>query len=291
MWDLRAYELTMTLISGVIGGEAPVTPPPATPVNDGFLAFTDNYHTADIGTFLEWSAVAGNQHGYRVFRATSATGEGISISDFPINPRTGESRIVTFDPNVRPGRTYYYYLREVLEEASFDIAAVVLTPEVLGAPSARKRVQIPAARPGAAIPADDAVRGFIMMWVEDPDMNVNNLWQEIDPGRGTYPVLRNARTMLPIRAVVEAMTDNDPSSVGWNGGERRIDLAAQGNRVSMWIGNLDANVNGATVEMDVAPFIENERTLLPLRFVAQFLDAQIEWIGSERLVVIVYDLP
>jgi len=34
----------------------------------------------------------------------------------------------------------------------------------------------------------------------------------------------------------------------------------------------------------------NDRTLIPLRFVAEFLGSQIEWIGSQQMVVIVYYL-
>jgi len=42
--------------------------------------------------------------------------------------------------------------------------------------------------------------------------------------------------------------------------------------------------------MDVVPQVVNGRTLIPLRFVAEFLGQQAEWIGSQQMVVIVYEL-
>jgi hypothetical protein len=40
--------------------------------------------------------------------------------------------------------------------------------------------------------------------------------------------------------------------------------------------------------MDVAPAIVNDRTLLPIRFAAENLGCEIEWIGSSREIVIVF---
>ncbi|MCL1878639.1 MAG: stalk domain-containing protein [Defluviitaleaceae bacterium] len=263
--------------------------------NDEYLEgeppeWSDDPLETDSGVLLDWEINPDNRYGYRVFRATCADSEGVSISEDPINIRIDgdTARIITFDPNARPGGVYYYYIREVLAP----------NPEELGPPSERRRVVVP----GEYEPCCDdddcdndcgaiPTRGFIMKWIESSQMNVNNDMREIDPGRGTYPVIRQGRTMLPVRAVVEAMTNDDPDSVGWDGGESRVDLAAQGNIVSMWIGRTDALVNGASADMDVAPSIENARTLLPVRFVAEFLGTQIEWIASERLVIIVYNLP
>jgi hypothetical protein len=48
--------------------------------------------------------------------------------------------------------------------------------------------------------------------------------------------------------------------------------------------------DGASHTMDIAPYINNSRTLLPLRFVAETLGCQVEWIGSVHRVIIVYTL-
>ncbi len=43
-------------------------------------------------------------------------------------------------------------------------------------------------------------------------------------------------------------------------------------------------VNGESVQIDVAPFIENNRTMLPFRFIGEQLGADVEWMASERKV-------
>jgi len=256
----------------------------------GIPTWRESPYPTEVGVLLTWYRNHGNQHGYRIFRATSSTAEGVSISEHPILANEDAPYLITLDLNACPGGEYYYYIREVLEPEYFDEETDTLIPEEWGPPSERERVEIP---PGYGEGAcnDNIPRGFMMMWIENPNMNVNDVWQEIDPGRGTYPVLRQGRTMLPVRAVVEAITDNDPNSARWYSAESRADLTAHGNTVSMWIGNFHALVNGYTVEMDVAPAIENDRTVLPLRFVAEFLGTQIAWVASDNLIIIVYNLP
>jgi len=263
----------------------PTPAPSPSPTPTGTVPeFTQTPSPIDNGVWMEFNTVTGNRYGYRVFRATSATGEGISISDFPImvDPAHGTGRIITFDPNVRPNTQYWYYIREVLEEAQFDATTTTLIPEVLGEPSARVSV-----RTSADIPPPTAERGFIMMFIGNTHMNVNNVWEGIDPpNNSTAPVINAGRTMVPIRAIIEAMG----GTAVWDSSDRRADLRSHGNHVQMWLGQRGVMVNGVADEMDVVPEVRNGRTLIPLRFVAEFLGAQIEWIGSQRMIVIVYDL-
>jgi len=261
--------------------QPPTEQPPATPQTP---QFTSPPYPTDNGTLLEFNTTPNNRYGYRIFRATTATGDGISITDFPImaNPLHSLNRIITFDPNVRPNRDYWYYVREVLEEARFDAATTTLIPEVLGPASARVHVRTP-----ANVVEPTAERGFIMMTIGNPFMNVNNVWEGIDPPANvTAPVINAGRTMVPIRAIVEAKG----GSVAWTPEHSMIDLMSHGNHVRMWLGERGVWVNGSTNEMDVVPQVVNDRTLIPLRFVAEFLGAQVEWIGSQQMVVIVYEL-
>jgi len=257
------------------------TPPPA---NASIPQFVAPPSSIDTGVWMEFTTVPNNRFGYRVFRATSATGEGISITDFPImvNPAHSLNRIITFDPNLRPNRDYWFYIREVIEEARFDASTTTLIPEVLGPPSARVHV-----RTSGAITETVAERGFIMMFIGNPFMNVNNVWEGIDPpANNTAPLINAGRTMVPIRAIIEAMGGR----ADWNSSLRRIDLRSHGNHVQMWLGERNVGVNGVTAEMDVVPQVINGRTLIPLRFVAEFLGQQVEWIGSQQMIVIVYEL-
>ena len=253
------------------------------PIPGTIPEFTEDPQAVNNGVWMEFTTVANNRFGYRIFRAASATAEGISISDFPImlNIAFGTDRIITFDPNVRPNTDYWYYIREVQQEARFDAATTTLIPEVLGPPSTRVHVRTP------DVPPPPPERGFVMMFIGNTYMNVNNVWEGIDPPtNNTAPVISSGRTMVPIRAIVQAMG----GTVGFYAPESRVELDSHGNSVRMWLGQRNVTVNNDPREMDVVPEVVNGRTLIPVRFVAEFLGAQIEWIGSQQMVVIVYEL-
>ncbi len=94
------------------------------------------------------------------------------------------------------------------------------------------------------------------------------------------PVERAGRVFVPLRGVFERL---GASVVYANG-----DINAQGNGrgVHLHIGSTAATVNGQTVYMDVAPFLVGARTLVPLRFVAQALGANVNWNASNNTVYI-----
>ena len=44
-------------------------------------------------------------------------------------------------------------------------------------------------------------------------------------------------------------------------------------------------LNGNAIEFDVAPIIENDRTLVPLRAIFEALGAEVEWDGATQTVI------
>lgn len=87
-------------------------------------------------------------------------------------------------------------------------------------------------------------------------MTVNGVSKEIDPGRGTAPMIINNRTLLPIRSLIEEMG----GTVGWDQGERRVDIKLGTIDIKLWIDDKTALVNDKKVGMDVPPQIINNRT-------------------------------
>lgn len=105
----------------------------------------------------------------------------------------------------------------------------------------------------------------------------------IDPGRGTAVVINNGRTFLPIRAVVEAMG----GEVRWRESDKRVSIYLNEDDIQLWIGDKIAKVNGKNKETDVAPYIsDRDRTMLPLRFIAESLDLEVNWDGPSKTVTI-----
>ena len=236
-----------------------------------------------IGVCIDWTP-SGNAMGYRIYRFNSQGGTGVSISDLPIK---GSS---FFDVNVGSNKTYYYYIVAVTDEdtADSDSKSITLTPEEFEANgeiialTTEDILELEGDEDGKEVR-----RGFIMMTIGNPYMIVNeDTMVEIDPpNRGTAPIVLNGRTMVPIRAIVESMG----GVVDWDASAERITLEAQKHTVVMTLGSKAITADGAQKEMDIAPYLnDKDRTLLPVRFVAENLGTQIEWIASLERVVIVY---
>ncbi len=99
------------------------------------------------------------------------------------------------------------------------------------------------------------------------------------------PLFRHDRTMLPIRFVAEALG----AKVGWE--ETGVDLGivtiTKGDTTIVITINSDtAYVNGEEVKLDSPAFIENARTYLPIRFVAENLGAKVDWVEETQTVII-----
>lgn len=96
------------------------------------------------------------------------------------------------------------------------------------------------------------------------------------------PQIINERTMVPMRAIFEALG----AKVEWNAGYRSVVAVKGTDTVSLAIGNSFAKVNGQIKSLDAPPVIINNRTLVPVRFVAESLGSDVQWDSTARTVVI-----
>jgi len=100
------------------------------------------------------------------------------------------------------------------------------------------------------------------------------------------PQLINERTMVPMRAIFEAMG----ARVQWEESTQTITATAGDRVITMQLDNNVMTVDGTDVVLDVPPQLVNSRTLVPVRAVAEGLDAAVNWIGSTQTVVILQPL-
>jgi len=103
------------------------------------------------------------------------------------------------------------------------------------------------------------------------------------------PIIKNGRTLLPIRTVVEALG----GKVGWDAAAKKVTVTLGSTTIELWIGKNTAKVNGMSKLIDstnskVVPEIINERTMLPLRFVTENLGATVLWNGDTQMITITY---
>ena len=99
------------------------------------------------------------------------------------------------------------------------------------------------------------------------------------------PDVRDGRTMVPIRAVAEALG----ADVGWEQETGRITLTRAGSTVTMTLDSTAAQVDGQAVEMDVAPYATEGRTLIPARYAAEFFGQRVTWDGNTHRADILED--
>ncbi|OIQ59770.1 hypothetical protein MOTE_10260 [Moorella thermoacetica] len=92
----------------------------------------------------------------------------------------------------------------------------------------------------------------------------------------------NGRTQFPIRFVAESLG----YQVDWSDKEQKVTLSKNGHTVVMTIGSKAYTVDGVTKYMDTEPFLQADRTFVPLRFVAEGLGYEVGWRASHNFVYI-----
>lgn len=96
------------------------------------------------------------------------------------------------------------------------------------------------------------------------------------------PQIINDRTMVPMRAIFETLG----ATVEWDGEARKITSKRGDTTIEMTVDNKTMYINGKAVELDTAPTIVNDRTLVPTRAAAEGLDAEVEWLADSKTVLI-----
>lgn len=103
----------------------------------------------------------------------------------------------------------------------------------------------------------------------------------------TPPVIDQGRTLVPLRAIFEALG----AEVNWNAADQSVTAFKDDLSLFLKIGSRNAVKNGVPVMLDVPPQIVNSRTLVPLRFVGETLGADVDWLADTRTVLIVSTSP
>lgn len=96
------------------------------------------------------------------------------------------------------------------------------------------------------------------------------------------PTIINGRTMVPMRKIFEELG----AEVNWDDSTKTVTSIKDGVEVVLQIGNKEAYVNNELNTLDVEPVIVGNRTMIPLRFVAESFGCKVDWNNDTRTVSI-----
>ena len=208
---------------------------------------------------LTWTDNSGNEDGFKLERKA----EGGSYTEI----KTLSSNATSFtDSSVSPDKTYTYRVRSFNSIGYSDYSNEVSVKT----PSEVETIEV-------------------KLYIDKTTYYVNGVKKELDAA----PIIRESRTLLPIRAVIEALG----GTIEWDANEQKVTINFKGTTIELWIGKNTALVNGEYKLIDpenpeVKPIIiPPGRTMLPIRFIAENLGCRVDWDPALKEVKITYPAP
>lgn len=125
----------------------------------------------------------------------------------------------------------------------------------------------------AAAPAESEGSGSAAVRVK-----LNDVFLDFD----VSPVIINERTMVPMRGIFEHLG----AQVYWYPETREVVGYKDNNYIKLQINNETYYRNGKSDLLDSPPIIVKNRTLVPIRFIAESLDMNVDWDAKTRTVLI-----
>lgn len=113
-----------------------------------------------------------------------------------------------------------------------------------------------------------------------PTIRIDGQLRSFDP---SCQIVDN-RTMVPLRFVME-----DPAfqgKVGWDAALQKVTIELSNKTFELFIGNRKVLVDGKNAYLDAAPYIYQNRTYVPIRFLAEQMGARVSWNAALREVEI-----
>lgn len=121
---------------------------------------------------------------------------------------------------------------------------------------------------------------LIKMKINDVNYTVNGQAKKMD----AKPFISNSRTLVPLRFIIEAIGGD----VQWDGDSRVVTVNSKGKNIILPIDSKKITVDGKEIAIDQAAIIKSDRTYVPIRFVAENLGMNVNYINESREIEISY---
>ena len=126
---------------------------------------------------------------------------------------------------------------------------------------------------------------LMMVSAITPVMASNDIKVEIDGHQIAFdvpPQLINDRTMVPLRAIFEALG----ATVDWDNDTQTVTSTKDSTTISLTINNPIMYVNGASVTLDSPACLVSGRTLVPVRAISEAFSVKVRWEDSIKTVLL-----
>lgn len=153
-------------------------------------------------------------------------------------------------------------------------ASATASPKASATPSRTAYVTPTPFQTPTAISSEKVIRFYI----DKSIYYINDRKAEMD----VSPIIKKGRTFLPARYVVESLG----GTVIWNEKEKKISAILGKRNVEMLLNSDLSLVDGAPKVIDVPPFVEKGRTLVPFRFLSEALGCEVNWDPDIRCVTL-----
>jgi len=136
--------------------------------------------------------------------------------------------------------------------------------------------------------------GVIGIFGTDKAQAASDITVYIDGGMITFPdakpyINSDNRTLVPVRFISEYLG----AEVKWDAATRVVTILQKQedcdtcyNEIKLTIDSKEVKYNGEIKYMDTTAVITQNRTMVPLRFVSEYLGAEVEWDSTSRSVFI-----
>ena len=98
----------------------------------------------------------------------------------------------------------------------------------------------------------------------------------------TTPVIKNNRTLVPLRFLMESYG----AEVTWDAEARTAIVRYKGHTIALPADKNEATIDTNAVALDVGATIQNNRTMVPLRFIVENMGMEVYYEHSDRSISI-----
>lgn len=117
--------------------------------------------------------------------------------------------------------------------------------------------------------------------IGESKIKVNN--KEIEDEK---PFVENDITLVPLRVITEAFG----ARVEWKESEKNIILSYDDIEIKLWIGKTEATIGDKKIDLQTAPVIINDKTMVPIRFITENFGADVSFDSETKQVKVVKEV-